>query len=85
MKFETELEHIGITFKIKGNFSCADEVEVDEVSVWTGTDYIEVDVDVFEFAYRMEDYIRESIEQDAVAAKEAYYEDKYDEEKLEGL
>lgn len=85
MKFETELEHIGMTFKIKGNLSCAGEVEVDEVSVWTGTNYVEVDVDVFEFAYRMEDYIREQIERDDSAAREAYYEDKYDEKKLEEL
>lgn len=85
MKFETQLEHIGMTFKIKGHLSCADELEVDEVFVWTGSDYVEADVDVFEFGFRMEDYIREQIEQDAAAAKEAYYEDKYDEEKLEGL
>lgn len=85
MKFETELEHIGMTFKIKGHLSCADELEVDEVSVWTGSDYIEADVDVFEFAYRMEDYIREQIERDDAAARESYYEDKYDEEKLEAL
>lgn len=85
MKFKTQLEHIGMTFKIKGNLSCADELEVDEVSVWTGTNYVEADVDVLEFAFRMEDYIRESIEQDTAAAREAYYEDKYDEKKLEEL
>lgn len=85
MKFETELEYIGMSFKIKGHLSCADELEVDEVSVWTGKEYVEADVDVFEFGFRMEDYIREQIEQDAAAAREAYYEDKYDEEILEGL
>lgn len=85
MKFETQLEHIGITFKIKGHLSCADEVEVDEVSVWNGSDYIEVDVDVFEFAYRMEDYIREQLERDEESTRDNYYEDKYDEEKSEGL
>ena len=79
MKFETELEHIGMTFKIKGHVSCADELEVDEVSVWTGSDYVEADVDVFEFAYRMEDYIREQLERDEESARDNYYEDKYDE------
>lgn len=85
MKFETELDYIGITFKIKGNLSCADELEIDEVSVWTGREYVEVEVDVFQFGYDMEDYIREQVEQDAVAAREAYYEDKYEEERLEDL
>ena len=83
MKFETELEHIGMTFKIKGHLSCADELEVDEVSVWTGSDYVEADVDVFEFSYRMEDYIREQLERDEESARDNYYEDKY--EKLGGL
>lgn len=85
MKFETELDYIGMSFKIKGHLSCADELEVDEVSVWTGREYVEVEVDVFQFGYDMEDYIREEIEQDAAAAREAYYEDKYDEEKWERL
>ena len=85
MKFETELKYVGMTLLIKGSISCADEVEVDSVAVWTGKEYVEAEIDVFEFGYSMEDYIREQIEQDAVAAREAYYEDKYDEEKLEAL
>lgn len=85
MKFETELEYIGAYFLVKGTLSSADELEVESVSVWTGNNYVAIQVDVRRFAYDMEDYIREQLENDAESARDNYYEDKYDEEKLESL
>lgn len=84
MKFETELEYIGVYFLVKGTLSSADELEIESVSVWTGNNYVAIQADVHRFAYDMEDYIREQLDKDAEAARDNYYEDKYDEEKLEG-
>lgn len=84
MKFETEIEYVGLTFLVNGSLSSEDELEVDSVSIWTGTNYVKVEADTYKFANDMEDYIREQLEIDAEAARDNYYEDLYDEEKLEG-
>ena len=85
MKFETELEYAGLTFLVNGSLSSADELEVESVSLWNGKNYVKVEADTYKFANDMEDYIRESIEQDAESARDNYYEDLYDERKVEGL
>ena len=85
MKFETELKYVGMNLLVKGCISCADEVEIDSVSVWNGKEYVEAEIDVFEFYYSMEDCIRESIEQDAEAAAVAAAEDRWEESRLEGI
>ena len=83
MKFDTEFGYGGISFSVRGAISCADELEVDEVFVWDGKKYVEAEVDVFKFGYVLEDYVRESIEQDAEAAAVAAAEDRWEESRLE--
>ena len=85
MKFETEIEYAGLTFLVNGSLSSADELEVESVSIWTGTNYVKAEVDTYKFANDMEDIIKEQLESDAEAARDNYYEDLYDEEKLESL
>lgn len=85
MKFETELEYVGLTFLVNGSLSSEDELQVDYVSLWNGKNYVKVEVDTYKFANDMEDYIREQLENDAESARDNYYEDLYDERKAEGL
>lgn len=85
MKFETELEYVGLTFLVNGSLSSEDELQVDYVSLWNGKNYVKVEADTYKFANDMEDYIREQLETDAESARDNYYEDKYDEERLESL
>lgn len=85
MKFETELEYAGLTFLVNGSLSSGDELQVNSISLWNGKNYVKVEADTYKFANDMEDYIRESIEQDAESARDNYYEDLYDERKVEGL
>lgn len=84
-KFSTEFQYAGIFFIVNGTVSCDDEIEIDSVCAWDGNSYTGLDVETDLFLDTMEDYIRESIEQDVAASRDAYFEDKYDEQKLEGL
>lgn len=84
MKFDTEFGYAGISFSVKGAISCADELEVDEVFVWDGRKYVEIEVDVFKFGSAFEDLLREAVEQDAEAAAVAAAEDRWEESRLEG-
>lgn len=83
MKFETELEYAGLTFLVNGSLSSEDELQVDYVSLWNGKNYVKVEADTYKFANDMEDYIREQLESDAESARDNYYEDLYDERKVE--
>ena len=83
MKFDTEFGYAGISFSVRGAISCADELEVDEVFVWDGRKYVEIEVDVFKFGSAFEDLLRESVEQDAEAAAVAAAEDRWEESRLE--
>lgn len=83
MKFETEIEYAGLTFLVNGSLSSEDELQVNSISLWNGKNYVKVEADTYKFANDMEDYIRESIEQDAESARDNYYEDLYDERKLD--
>jgi hypothetical protein len=85
MKFETELEYAGLTLLVNGSLSSEDELQVNSISLWNGKNYVKVEANTYKFANDMEDYIRESIEQDAESARDNYYEDLYDERKVEGL
>lgn len=85
MKFETELEYVGLTFLVNGSLSSEDELQVDYVSLWNGKNYVKVEVDTYKFANDMEDIIKEQLENDAESARDNYYEDLYDERKAEGL
>ena len=83
MKFDTEFGYAGISFSVKGAISCADELEVDEVFVWDGRKYVEIEVDVFKFVSAFEDLIREAVEQDAEAYRNCLAEDRWEESRLE--
>lgn len=85
MKFETELEYVGLTFLVNGSLSSEDELQVDYVSLWNGKNYVKVEADTYKFANDMEDIIKEQLENDAESARDNYYEDLYDERKAEGL
>ena len=83
MKFDTEFGYAGISFSVRGVLSCEDELEIDEVFVWNGRKYVEIEVDVFKFGSAFEDLIREAIEGDAEAAAVAASEDRAEEKNFD--